>query len=49
MTSPSRLLLDTHVILWWLADLVAQARALGLTLVTRDERIQQCDVAIFAA
>jgi PIN domain nuclease of toxin-antitoxin system len=83
------LLLDTHVVLWWLAEpadlperilasgfrelpigsdhatvagrlplihrdpfdrmLVAQARCEGLTLVTRDSRCQQYEVAVLAA
>ena len=39
-----RLLLDTHVLLWWLDDpfdrlLVAQATVEGLTIVTRDSNI----------
>ena len=51
-----RLLLDTHVLLWWLNHrdpfdrlLVAQAWVEQLTLVTSDASISRYDVALLDA
>ena len=47
------LLLDTHVLLWWLDDLirllVAQTKVEYLTLVTRDSRLRAYDIPILDA